>query len=47
MLKKMISTVLVFAMMVSIIPILDSRMSGAFCKEGVPDGYSPIYDEAD
>ncbi len=47
MLKKMISTVLVFVMMVSIIPIMDSKKSEAISKEEVPDGYTPIYDEAD
>lgn len=47
MLKKMISTVLVFVMMLSIIPIMDSKKSEAISKEEVPDGYTPIYDEAD
>ena len=47
MLKKMISTVLVFVMMLWIIPIMDSKKSEAISKEEVPDGYTPIYDEAD
>lgn len=33
MLKKMISTVLVFVMMLSIIPIMDSKKSEAISKE--------------
>lgn len=37
MLKKMISTVLVFVMMFSIIPIMDSKKSEAISKEEVPD----------
>lgn len=45
MLKKMISTVLVFVMMVSIIPIMDSKKSEAIsCQTAHCGRYIPHFD---
>ena len=47
MLKKSISILLAFVMLFSMIPVMKKAESKAVSKEEIPDGYTPIYDEAD